>query len=115
MRKTLSLLLTATALCACGGSKSDNHSDATNGSSALSSECKEFLDGYETYVDDYIQLLKDYKNNPTDLTLMQRATNMAEEAKTWGDKAAPACKETAEFVSRQVTIQAKLTTAAFTL
>lgn len=115
MRKTLSLLLTVTTLCACGGSKSDNHSDATNGSSALSSECKEFLDSYETYVDDYIQLLKDYKNNPTDLTLMQRATNMAEDAKTWGDKAAPVCTDAAEFVSRQMSIRAKLTKASFTL
>ncbi len=115
MRKTLSFLLTATVLCACGGSNSNSPTDATNAPSAISSECKEFLDGYEKYVDDYIQLLKDYKSNPTDLSLMQRATTMAEDAKTWGDKAAPDCKDASEFMSRQMTIQAKLTKASFSL
>lgn len=109
------LYLMAAAIFACGGSGPGNNAGGPHDEGRLSPECTQFLDGYEKYVDDYIQLLKDYKSNPTDLSLMQRVTNMAEEAKTWSDKAAPSCKDAAAFVSRQLTIQAKLTQASFSL
>ncbi|MCC6577258.1 MAG: hypothetical protein IT228_07945 [Flavobacteriales bacterium] len=112
MRKSLYFYLIAAALSACDGSTSESN---TEDPGELSPECTQFLDGYEKYVDDYIQLLKDYKSNPTDLSLMQRATHMAEEAKTWSDNAAPGCKDVAAFMSRQMKIQAKLTRASFTL
>ena len=110
MNRTILLLLLVTLNAGCSGSSVKSASDE----SALSKECTEFLDGYEQYVNDYIELLKDYKSNPTDMSLMERATKMASEANSWGNKA-PACSDASEFFSRQAKIQAKLSMASLSL
>ncbi|MBP6573687.1 MAG: hypothetical protein KA230_04500 [Flavobacteriales bacterium] len=102
--RTYAASLIVAILYSCGGSTAPG----------LSQECVQFLDGYEKYVDDYIALLKDYKSNPTDLSLMERTTNMATEAQVWGNKA-PDCKNAAAFLTRQAKIQAKLSMASFSL
>lgn len=109
MNRLCCSLLIIAVLCGCGGSA------AKDDVPGLSKECTEFLDGYEKYVDVYIALLQDYKTNPTDLSLMQRATQMATEAQAWGGKATPECKDVGAFMTRQAKIQAKLTKASFTL
>ncbi len=38
--------------------------------SGVSKELKEFLDGYEAFVDEYVEFMKQYQKNPTDLTLL---------------------------------------------
>ena len=115
MQHILLPLLMLTVLGSCGGPATKNESVGSNDGSGLSPECTQFLDGYEKYVDDYIQLLKDYKSNPTDISLLERTTTMASEANTWGSKASPECKDVTEFMTRQAKVQAKLSTAALTL
>jgi len=114
MQKLLFLLVMSGALYACGGTGSKTQADGGNDATGLSTECTEFLDGYDKYVDDYIMLLKDYKSNPTDISLMERATKMASEANAWGNKS-PDCKDASEFLSRQAKIQAKLAKASLAL
>ncbi len=99
------------ALSACGGSNSKDSAHGSSETTDLDPECREFLAGYEKYVDDYIELLEDYKSNPTDMGLMQRATSMAAESNSWASKA-PDCKNATSFLATQAKIQAKLTKAS---
>lgn len=41
-------------------------------SSQVTPDLKEFLDSYEAFIDQYVEFVKEYKNNPTDLTLIQQ-------------------------------------------
>ena len=52
-----------------------------------SAEWKEFLKDYENWVDDYIEIVKKQKENPTDLTLLSEYTNMLSELTEWTEKA----------------------------
>ena len=50
-------------------------------------EWKQFLKDYEAWVDDYIALVKKYKANPTDLTILSDYTKMAAEMSDWSARA----------------------------
>ncbi|RLD30797.1 MAG: hypothetical protein DRI88_05390 [Bacteroidetes bacterium] len=45
--------------------------------------CDEFLDRYEAWVKEYLDLLETFKNNPTDPDLSQKYMNVSQEAATW--------------------------------
>lgn len=112
MNHTILLILTLAVLSGCGSTETKNSTGDPNEITGLSPECTQFLDGYEKYVDDYIQVLEDYKSNPTDLSLLERTTAMATEAQAWSGKATSECKDVTEFISRLTKIQAKLSAAA---
>lgn len=66
MKKLLALILTlvfALTLTACGGA----------------SEVDEFLDDFEAWADEYIALIEDYKENPSDTDILTDLTTIAEE------------------------------------
>lgn len=46
-------------------------------------DCDEFIDQYEVWMNDYIDMLDKYMKNPMDATLMQDYMKLAEEATTW--------------------------------
>jgi len=56
-------------------------------SSGSSISWKQFLIEYEQWVDRYIELLKKYNENPTDLTLLTEYIEQMEEIADWADKA----------------------------
>lgn len=80
-------------------------------SSTASNECDEFLEGYEKYVMDYIDLTKQARKDPTDMSLVQKAAAMSAEAAKWGNKTT-GCKDDPDFVKKYSEIQGKLTKAA---
>ncbi len=51
--------------------------------SKKAANCSEFLDQYEKWVNEYLNLLDDYMKNPTDPTLAQKYSTVAQEASNW--------------------------------
>ena len=73
------------------------------------SECDEFLEGYEDFMDEYITILKKQKADPTDMSIMTEAATIAGKASEWATKT-PDCTD-AEFVTKLSKIQMKITNA----
>lgn len=48
---------------------------------------EEFLLNYETWVDDYIAIVKKYKDNPTDASILSDYTEMVAEIAEWAERA----------------------------
>jgi len=57
-------------------------SENTESSSSSSVDCEQFITDYEDFVDSYIAVLKKYKANPTDESILTEYTEMASEAVT---------------------------------
>ena len=51
------------------------------------SEWKEFLRAYEEWVDDYIEILKKYHDDPTDLTILSDYMESLEKITVWSEQA----------------------------
>ena len=100
LRRFLPVLLVAALTSSCG-------SKATN-------ECDAFLEGYEKYVNDYIELAQQAQSNPTDMTLMQKAADMSVEAQKWASKGT-SCENDPDFIEKYTKIQGKLANAAIGL
>lgn len=50
-------------------------------------EWKEFLTDYEAWVDDYIEIVKKYKENPADTSILSDYSAMLSEMSEWSEKA----------------------------
>ena len=74
------------------------------------SECDEFLDGYENFMDNYIVILKKSKADPTDMSIMTEYMSLMTEASEWTSKT-PDCTDM-EFLGKLSKIQLKMATAA---
>ncbi len=61
-------------------------SDTANDTSE-DAEWKEFLEDYEVWVDDYIEIVKKYKDNPTDMSILSDYTEMVSEMADWSERA----------------------------
>lgn len=80
---------------------------------------KQFLSEYEAWVDDYIEFMKKYEKNPSDLTLLSEYATMASDMTEWAEKsdevsadlenASPA--ELSEYTAELTRILNKLTAA----
>ena len=55
-------------------------SDGNNSSAGSSQDCDKFIKDYEAFVNSYIKLLKKYKANPTDASILTEYTEAAQEA-----------------------------------
>ncbi len=55
--------------------------------SATVPEWKKFLEEYEKLVDDYIIMLKKYKDNPTDMSVLADYTKMVSDLASWTKRA----------------------------
>ena len=67
-------------LCACGNTTSSSSSDEK-------AEWEKFIDDYNKWADDYIELANKYKANPTDMSIVTDYTNMASDVAEWAAKA----------------------------
>jgi len=89
----VAILFASFALTSCGGNKSDKaateettvtEASADTASSDLKTEsttdCDTFIKDYEAYADSYIVVLKKYKANPTDATILTEYSEMAQKA-----------------------------------
>lgn len=74
------------------------------------SECDEFLEGYENFMDNYIVILKKSKADPTDMSIMTEYMSLMTEASEWTSKT-PDCTDM-EFLGKLSKIQLKMATAA---
>ncbi len=149
MKKILSLILvvsTAIALVACGGTSASSDKEQVENQAAVVEkdaenvaveenedtevtgaeegekvEWKEFLEEYEAWVDDYIEITKKYKNNPSDVTILSDYTSMMTEMADWTTKTEDMEKELEEaspdelieYSAELVRIAAKLADVAY--
>jgi hypothetical protein len=80
-------------LFSCGGSReqsTESNDDQTTrteqegeATSAEFADCDEFLDNYEKWVDDYLDVLEAYMEDPTNIQISQEYIQLAETASTW--------------------------------
>jgi hypothetical protein len=61
-------------------SSSSSESENTESSSSSSVDCDQFIKDYSAFVDSYIKLLKKYKANPTDASILSEYTEAAQKA-----------------------------------
>ncbi len=62
-------------------------SEAEKDSTSDDAEWKRFLKDYEAWVDDYIAIVKKYKDNPTDMSILSDYTEMISEMTEWTERA----------------------------
>ena len=60
----------------------DNNNESTS-----SSDCDQFIKDYEKFADSYIKIMKKYKNNPSDMSILKEYTDCMQEAKDMQTKA----------------------------
>lgn len=87
--------------------------DALSSTATTSVDCDEFLRDYEAFVDSYIKLLKKYKANPTDPTILNEYTDAAQKALDMQNKAAN-CSDP-KYASKLLELNNKLSQAALEL
>lgn len=86
--------------------------EASSDESTSGTDCNKWLDDYEAYMDDYVALVKKYQANPTDMTIMQEYTSMAQKAQSMSSSAPEDCAGDAAFAARLAKISAKMSAAA---
>ena len=59
---------------------SEELSESMDEASSSSSDCEQFCDDYEAFVDDYIEVLKKYKANPSDMSILTEYSSMMSKA-----------------------------------
>ncbi len=145
MRQLVSIILAfvlVTALSACGTEKNNNEvinnsannevsstETVTNNTAPVNSsnetssnvEWKQFLKEYEEWVDRYIEVLKKYKANPSDMSILSDYTEMMTELTEWSEKADEvqadlenaSPQELAEYSKEVARIATKIAEAAY--
>ena len=98
----------------------ENVSESTE-EATLDYDWRQFLEEYEAWVDEYIELLKKYNDNPTDMSILADYTEMMSELAEWSsrteevsdelEKASPA--ELAEYSAELARIASKLAQAEY--
>ena len=87
----------------------DETIDDVENVSSNNSECDEFLEGYEDFMDKYIAIIKKQKADPADMSIMTEYATILTEASEWAGKT-PDCTD-AEFVAKLSKIQMKIANA----
>lgn len=141
MKKLLSIAAVLTlvlSLAACGNETKDGAKNNTDTASvetskdteksvdsaeeeSLDTEWKQFLQDYEEWVDKYIEITKEYKDNPSDLSVLSDYTDMMTELTEWASKTEKMEKELenassaelAEYSAELARIAAKLAKVAY--
>lgn len=76
-------------------------------------EWDEILDGYESYIDSYVAIIKKQKADPSDMTIMTEYSELMQKGTEWSTKMASSSSEFGmEQLTRMQAIQAKLANAA---
>ena len=85
--------------------------DTTNTATGESvSECDQFIKDYDAFADSYIKMLKKYKNNPSDASILTEYTEVSQKAIEMQTEAAN-CTD-AKYAAKLTQIAAKLAKAA---
>jgi len=90
---------------------SDKESQIKEGNSELSVDCEEYLKGYEKFMDNYIAIIKKYKANPSDASILTDYTSMLTKAQEWAEKTSD-CAADINFAAKFSAIQIKIANAA---
>lgn len=61
----------------------DANNEVIKKSTSGASDCDEFLDNYEKWVESYLELLDKYIKNPMDMEVLQEYGKVTQEAATW--------------------------------
>ena len=87
MKKLIYLifLLLFVGVYSCGNSGKEKEK-ASKEEVKTSNGCDEFLTNYEAWIDDYLKVVEDYFNSPTDETLAARYMEIMQEAAEWSTK-----------------------------
>lgn len=83
----------------------ENAENSTSGSS--STDCDEFIKGYEKFAEKYIVFMKKMKEHPNDLSALTEYAKMITEVGEWVNKAKN-CATDPKFTARLSEIQAKM-------
>lgn len=84
--------------------------DGSQPESTSDDPCDQFLTEYENWTNRYLETIRQYKQNPTDMSLVQKFTDMANETAQWSERA-PQCTEQ-RHLDRIEAITQRLTEAA---
>jgi hypothetical protein len=90
---------------------SSEETESLENESADSGDCSEFLDGYEDFMNEYIAIIKKYKNDPTDTDILSDYSSIMSEASEWSTKTSN-CAGDAAFAAKFTKIQMKIANAA---
>ena len=75
---------------ACGDNPTSTTNSEANTEAAVTeglNEWEQFLVDYEAWVDEYIEVVKKYKENPTDATILTEYSTMVNELSDWTERA----------------------------
>jgi len=89
-------------------SSSDN--DENESTSVSSSDCDKYLKEYEKFVLKYIDVLKKYKKNPNDPSVISDYTKMMSNANEWAEKIED-CTNDSKYTAKILEIQTKIANA----
>jgi len=92
-------------------SSSSSYGEDDDEISSSSTDCDELLEGYEEFMDQYIDMIKKMKNNPGDMSIMTDYASIMTEAGKWSSKTAD-CAADAKYASKFIAIQMKIANAA---
>lgn len=86
----------------------ENNSSSTNSSS----NCDDFLRNYEKFMNNYIEIIKKQKNNPTDASIIAEYTSIMSQLSDWNIDKMEGCNKDPDFISKFTTIQLKIANAS---
>lgn len=96
MKKVLSLFLFAVLLLSLTACRKEENKEANVVVSSTVQETttttattawKQFLIDYDGFVDEYVEIIKKYKENPADMSILSDYTDMVSKASEWSQKA----------------------------
>ena len=106
-------LMLLLGLCACSTTNVGNTSPVEK------AEWEKFIDDYNKWADEYIEIVNKYKSNPTDASILTDYTEMTSEVAQWAEKADKVTDElkdspadAAKFAEELLKISNKLAKAA---
>jgi hypothetical protein len=91
-------------------SESSESSESSDETASSSTDCDQFITDYEEFVTSYIAILKKYKANPMDASILAEYTEMASKAATMQADAAN-CTD-AKYASKLAKLASKVASAA---
>lgn len=95
MKKVLSLFLFSVLLLSLTACRKEENKEANVVSSTVketttttaTNAWKQFLIDYDGFVDEYVEIIKKYKENPADMSILSEYTDMVSKTSEWNQKA----------------------------
>ncbi len=91
------------------GGDVSNAYEGSNSENASSSDCDQFIRDYEAFADSYIRIMKRYKQNPSDMSILNEYNEISQKASNMQTKASN-CTDT-KYTSKLMSIANRLATA----